>query len=75
MLLAEAKLGRPIEVVLRELYVDQGLMQREVAAELTSLTRRARPYDTSTISDWLARCDIDARSRGRGSIAQAGAAS
>lgn len=66
MLLAEARLGRPLEDVITELYVDQGLMQREVADRLG--------IDTSTVSEWMTRLGIDARSRGNGSIAEAGAA-
>lgn len=66
MQLAEERLGRPLGDVLRELYVDQGLMQREVAEKLG--------IDTSTVSEWLARLGIASRPKGRGSIAAADAA-
>lgn len=65
MLLAEARLGRPLEEVIGDLYVVQGKMQREVAEALG--------VDTSTVSEWMVRLGIDARSRGAGSIAEAAA--
>lgn len=62
MQLVEARLGRPIEDVIREIY-DAGGMQREVAEALG--------IDVSTVSQWMARLGIPARSRGRGSLAEA----
>lgn len=61
MQLAEARLGRPLADVLRELYVDQGLVQREVAERLG--------VDTSTISEWLTRVGIEARRTGPKAVA------
>lgn len=61
MQLAEARLGRPLEDVISELYVDRGLMQREVAAHLD--------IDTGTLSRWMRELGIDARPKGRGSAA------
>lgn len=63
MLLVEARIKRPIEEFLHERYVNEKKMQREIADELG--------VDTSTVSDWLFRVGIDARSRGAGSIAEA----
>lgn len=61
MELAEVRLGRPLEVFIREEYVSKGRMQREVAAELG--------IDTSTLSHWMRTLGIDARPKGRGSAA------
>lgn len=61
MQLVEARLGRPLEDVIRELYVDQGRMQREVAKTLG--------IDTGTLSRWMRELGIDARPKGRGSAA------
>lgn len=63
MLLVEARLGRPVEDVIREVY-DRGGMQKDVAEALG--------VEGSTVSRWMKDLDILARPRGRGSIAQVG---
>lgn len=60
MLLVEARLGRPIEVVIREIY-DAGGFQRDVAEALG--------VDGSTVSRWMEILQIEARPKGNGSLA------
>lgn len=60
MQLVEARLGRPVEVVIREVY-EAGGMQREVA--------QALGVDVSTVSRWMQWLDIDTRPKGNGSQA------
>lgn len=60
MLLVEARLGRPIEDVIREIY-DGGGFQRDVATALG--------VDGSTVSRWMDILKIDARPKGNGSLA------
>lgn len=55
------RLGRPLEDVITQLYVDHGLMQREVASQLG--------IDTGTLSRWMRELGIVARPKGRGSAA------
>lgn len=62
MLLVEARLGRPVEDVIREIY-DRGGMQKDVADALG--------VEGSTVSRWMRELGIEARPRGNGSIAQA----
>ena len=57
MQLLEAKLGRPLEQVLEELYVEKGLTLAQVAAELDGVSE-------GTVSDWLRRVGINARRPG-----------
>lgn len=52
----EARLGRPIAEILRDLYVAQGMTVDEVGDELG--------VTAGTVSRWLGRCDIEARPRG-----------
>lgn len=52
----EARLGRPMDEILRELYVDRGLTLEQVGAEL-GITKGAA-------SRWLERFGIDARRTG-----------
>jgi transposase-like protein len=61
MLLIEARRGRSIESDIVDLYIRRGLMQEQVAAELG--------IDSSTLSRWMRELGIDARPRGRGSVA------
>lgn len=56
MQLVEIRLGRPLEEVIRELYIDQGLSARQVAAELGT----TQP----TVTRWMARLGIPARKSG-----------
>lgn len=60
MKLVEARLGRPIEDVIREIY-DAGGFQRDVAERLD--------VDVSTVSRWMEILEIDARPKGNGSLA------
>lgn len=53
MQLIEAERGRSIEEVFRELYVDRGLTQREIAAELD--------IDEGNVSRWMDRLGIAKR--------------
>lgn len=63
MLLVEARLGRPVEDVIREVY-DAGGMQKDVAEALG--------IDVSTVSRWMQFLEIDARPKGNGSAAAIG---
>lgn len=60
MQLVEARLGRPVEDVIREVY-DAGGMQRDVALALS--------IDVSTVSRWMKELGIVARPKGNGSQA------
>lgn len=60
MLLVEARLGRPVEEVIREVY-DAGGMQKDVAEALG--------IEGSTVSRWMKDLGIEARPRGNGSAA------
>ncbi len=60
MQLVEARLGRPVEDVIREVY-DAGGMQKDVA--------NALGIEVSTVSRWMAYLGIDARPKGNGSLA------
>lgn len=53
MQLVEHRLGRPLEVVLTELYISQGMTVREVAAEIG--------VSTASISRWMSELGIAAR--------------
>lgn len=55
MQLIEAEHGQPIDVLLRALYVDEGLGVEEIAEKL-DLTK-------GTVSRWMARFGIPARRR------------
>lgn len=57
MQLIEARLKRPIDQILRELYLDRGLTVREVGEELG--------VTGGVISEWLVRCGIRARKTGQ----------
>lgn len=61
MKLAELRLGRPVEDVIREVY-DAGGFQKDVAVALG--------IDVSTVSRWMRELGIKARRRGNGSAAQ-----
>lgn len=52
----EAREGRPMDAVLRDLYVDQGLLLAEVGLRLG--------LSESSVSRWLAHFDIEARRGG-----------
>ncbi len=56
MQVLEAERGKPIEVILRELYIDQGLTIEQVAGKLG--------FGSGTISRWLDRAGIVARRTG-----------
>lgn len=56
MQLVEARRGKPIEEILRELYIERGLTVGEVGAEL-GITKGA-------VSRWLERVGIRTRKRG-----------
>jgi hypothetical protein len=56
MQILEARLGRPLEVVLEEMYIDQGMTLAQVAAQFE--------VTEGTISDWLRRVGIIARRPG-----------
>jgi DNA-binding MarR family transcriptional regulator len=53
----ERELKRPIEDVLTELYVQRGLTQEQVGAELG--------LDGSTVARWMDRLEIEARFPGK----------
>lgn len=53
MLILETRIGRPLEVWLREQYVDAGRTQEEIAAELG--------VNNSAISKWLRLFGIPTR--------------
>jgi hypothetical protein len=53
----EARLGKPIEAILTDLYIDRGLTVREVGEELD--------VTGGVISEWLARWGIPARKNGQ----------
>lgn len=59
----EARLGKPMDAILREKYVDDGKTVEQVAAEL-GITK-------GSVSRWLQRFGIDARRQG-GSAATTG---
>lgn len=56
MQVLEARMARPIEAILRDLYLDRGLTVEQVGAEL-GITQ-------GTVSRWLARVGIEARRPG-----------
>lgn len=56
MQLLEAQLGRPLEAVLEDMYVDRGMTLAQVATEFQ--------VTEGTISDWLRRVGINARRPG-----------
>lgn len=56
MQLVEQRLGRPIELVLRDLYVTRALPLDDVARELD--------FGKSTVVRWLEACGIPRRPRG-----------
>lgn len=51
----EERTGRPIEELMRDLYIDQGMTMRQAAAEIG--------IDTGAFSRWLVRFGIPARSK------------
>lgn len=53
MQVIEAERGRPIEQILHELYVEQRLSQKEIAAELA--------IDEGNVSRWMDRLGIQKR--------------
>lgn len=57
MQVTEARLGRPLEEVLRELYVDRGMTQKQVGVELG--------VDASTVNRWMRELGIEARFPGQ----------
>lgn len=52
----EAREGRPLDALLRDLYVDQGLMLAEIGARWG--------VSVSAVSKWLDWADIEARRGG-----------
>lgn len=62
--------GRPIDAILRALYVDEGMTLEEVGERLAA--PGDAPYTKGAIRDWLARCDIPTRrpgQRGKAAVA------
>jgi transposase len=59
----EAREGQPMEVLLRSLYVEQGLLLAEVGARLG--------VGESAVSRWLAHFGIEARRGGPQPVAEA----
>lgn len=57
MRVIEARMGRPLEELFRELYVERGLTQAEVAAHLG--------IEASTVSRWMTALGIEARFPGQ----------
>lgn len=57
MQLVEARFGRPIDQLLRELYLDEGLTQSQIAEKLG--VRRA------TVSRWMQVLGIESRYLGQ----------
>lgn len=57
MQILEAELGRPLEEVLEEMYVGQGMTLAQIGAEFHGLSE-------GTVSDWLRRVGIVARRPG-----------
>lgn len=53
MQIIEHRLGRPLDEVLRELYVEKGMTVKQVAAELG--------VSIASVSTWMARFGIEAR--------------
>lgn len=53
MQLLEHRLGRPLDEVLRELYVDQGMTTKQVGAALG--------VSNASVSRWMAILGIEAR--------------
>lgn len=53
----EERTGRPIEDVIRELYVERGMTMRAAAAELG--------IATGALSRWMVALDIPARGKGK----------
>lgn len=56
----EAREGRPMDELLRELYVERGLTLEQVGAELNPTD----PITKGAVSRWLERFGIDARRSG-----------
>lgn len=61
MQITEHRLGRPLEDVLRELYVDEGLTVKQVAARLG--------VSSASISRWMSELGIEARYVGQSKVA------
>lgn len=59
----EGRLGKPIDQILREYYVEQGLTVEQVGQKLGQTK--------GTVSRWLARFGIEARRPGTASTAEA----
>lgn len=57
MRVVESRMGRPLEDLFRDLYVDRGLTQAEVAAELG--------VEASTVSRWMTALGVEARFPGQ----------
>lgn len=59
----EAREGRSIDEILRDLYVVRGLSLEAVGAELAGPGQK--PFSKSAVSRWLDRFGIAARRRGQ----------
>ncbi len=53
MQVVEARFGKPIDELLRQLYNDEGLTQDEIADRIG--------YDVTTVRRWMERYDIATR--------------
>lgn len=61
MQLVEHRLGRPLDEVLTELYIDQGMTVKQVAAEIG--------VSTASVSRWMSELGIQARYIGTRKVA------
>lgn len=61
MQLVEHRLGRPLDEVLTELYIDQGMTVKQVAAEIG--------VSTASVSRWMSELGIQARYIGTKKVA------